>query len=67
MSQSENAVSVSAKATPGRTYQLQKASSLVNAKWQNLGKPVTATGSSILATDTNASEASTFYRIIPLD
>ena len=67
LSQNGNGMSVSSQATLGKTYQLQKASSLVNAKWQNLGKPVTATSSRIIVTDANASDTSTFYRIIPLD
>ena len=67
VSSSKDTASVSAKTTPGNRYQLQKASSLVNPVWKNVGGPITADGQSIAITDTNATDLTAFYRIIPVN
>jgi hypothetical protein len=58
---------IAAKATPGKSYQLQKTKDLRSPIWQNVGPQVTANASTLALSDTNAVEASSFYRIIPLE
>jgi hypothetical protein len=47
-------------------YQLQWSPVLPAADWFGLGSPVLGTGTTIFLTDTNAPQATKFYRLIEL-
>ena len=65
-SKSGNSVGLSWSAIPGRTYQLQVATSLVGGVWTNVPGTVVASGSVTGATDPAAADGSRFYRVVML-
>ena len=48
----------------GHGYQVQYKNSLLDVSWTNVGSPVTATGATASYTDTTASGAIRFYRVV---
>ncbi|MGA2662936.1 MAG: hypothetical protein ABSH34_36110 [Verrucomicrobiota bacterium] len=48
----------------GGTYQLQYTSDLSSGNWTDLGNAVTATGSTLTATDSVTNGARRFYRVV---
>jgi subtilisin family serine protease len=57
------AVSVAWSAQSNHVYQVQYATDLILANWTNLGSPVTAADSTVIATDCIASDPQRFYRV----
>ena len=53
-------------ALPGQSYQVQYASNLAGNSWNNLGGPITAINLTASISDTNASNAERFYRVVAL-
>jgi uncharacterized repeat protein (TIGR03803 family) len=53
-------------ATTGQTFQLQYAADPTSAAWTNIGAVLTATGSTVTATDPGALNARRFYRFLQL-
>ena len=50
-------------AVSNQSYQLQSATNLVAPNWIDLGSPITATNSSVSATDAVGSDGQRFYRV----
>ena len=48
---------------PGRSYQLQFTTSLTSPNWTNSGSPITATNTTMSASDTFSSDPQRFYRL----
>jgi uncharacterized repeat protein (TIGR03803 family) len=65
MTQSNGVLSFCSSGVVGQRYQVQFASCLSPADWQNLGSPISATNSCIAFTDT-ISAKQRFYRLIQL-
>lgn len=61
-----NAVALSWSAVAGRMYQLQSNGDLRQNVWSNVGVPVTATNSIVVAVDPSALAARRFYRVVML-
>ena len=67
VSSSDGGIILQAEAVPGKCYQLQRTSSLVGSKWEDVGQPIVAEKSVLVFSDTSATNESAFYRIKPLD
>jgi uncharacterized repeat protein (TIGR03803 family) len=61
-----NAVALSWSAVAGRIYQLQSSGDLRQNVWSNVGLPVAATNSIVVAIDPSALAARQFYRVVML-
>jgi hypothetical protein len=66
VSQKDGLVTLSWTALAGRDYQLQARPDLASGTWSNLGAPLTATNSTLSASDPSNSAAAKFYRVILL-
>jgi uncharacterized repeat protein (TIGR03803 family) len=62
----KNTVALSWRAVAGRVYQLQSNGDLRQNVWSNVGPPVTATNSIVMAIDPSALVARRFYRVAML-
>jgi hypothetical protein len=51
-------------ATPGGTYQLQYSLDLTPGSWTSIGPPVTASGTTLSASDTVGPDPQRFYRVV---
>lgn len=61
---SGNSIEVSLESVPGRIYQLQRNDTLAPEDWEDVGAPVTGTGTSIILADPDAFLAPRrFYRL----
>jgi autotransporter-associated beta strand protein len=63
MSRSNQMVSVNIMGYAGHGYQLQRASSLSPAQWQNVGPMESGDGSVLTLEDTSATQLQNFYRV----
>jgi hypothetical protein len=61
-----NAVKLSWSAVAGRNYQLQFSGDLRPNAWTNVGLPVAATNSIVVAIDPSPLAARRFYRVVML-
>ena len=66
VAQSAGSVSFTWSSIAGRTYQVQYSSSLASGGWTNLGGSITATGSSVSASDSIGAVGQRFYRVVLL-
>src|SRR5262249_32519430 len=60
---SNNVLALTWSTEPGSTYQLQYKSDLNSGNWTDLGNAVTATGDTLSAIDSVASDPRRFYRV----
>ena len=60
-------MAISAASIPGSVYQLEKRQSLNDKDWVPVGGPVTAASSVVTLVDSNATDTSAFYRIVPFE
>jgi hypothetical protein len=63
---SNGAISFSWSALEGQSYQVEYTTNLAKSIWSNLGAVLSATNTTMTATDTNISSAERFYRVVLL-
>lgn len=55
---------ISGNSEPGKLYRLQRTDNLISGKWQDVGRPITATTDRVSFRDTVLGAQKGFYRII---
>ena len=64
ISQSGNLINLTWSAVAGQTHQLQYKTNLIQPNWLNLGATITATNTTVSATDTLGPDPQRFYRVL---
>ncbi|HMJ66299.1 MAG TPA: putative Ig domain-containing protein, partial [Candidatus Binatia bacterium] len=67
ITRSDFSVTITWRSHPGKIYRVQSRDDLSGEQWQNLGGPVTASGSTATRIDSNANSSQRFYRVIQTD